>query len=89
VAAPRHASYDNSVTIHPHGFYPGEGVTILTPGDRSYEDRLRSVEGLRQGDIHAADFIDRIVSHKEAPAAYAALRDDKNANFSLVFDWTK
>jgi 2-desacetyl-2-hydroxyethyl bacteriochlorophyllide A dehydrogenase len=83
------ASYDNMVNLHPHGFFPGEGVTILTPSDRSYEDRLRSVEGLRQGEIRASDFIDRIVSYKEAPAAYIALRDDKNANFSLVFDWTK
>jgi len=36
-----------------------------------------------------ADFIDRVISYKEAPAAYAALRDDKNVNFSVVFDWSK
>ena len=83
------ASYQKEVPMHPHGFFPGEGVTIITPSDRSYEDRLRSVEGLRLGEIDSADFIDKVVSYREAPAAYAALRDDKDANFSVVFDWSK
>jgi 2-desacetyl-2-hydroxyethyl bacteriochlorophyllide A dehydrogenase len=83
------ASYQKDVPMHPHGFFPGEGLTVITPSDRSWEDRARSVENIRQGKIKSADFIDRIISYKEAPAAYAALRDDKNANFSLVFDWSK
>ena len=81
------ASYQREVSIHPHGFYPGEGITILTPADRSLEDRQRSAEAIRRGQIKAADFLDRIVPYTEAPAAYKALRDDKDANFSVVFDW--
>ena len=83
------ASYQKDVPVHPHGFFPGEGLTVITPSDRSFEDRQLSVEGIRQGKIKSADFIDRIVSYKEAPSAYVGLRDDKNANFSLVFDWSK
>ncbi|MDR1303757.1 MAG: zinc-binding dehydrogenase [Verrucomicrobiales bacterium] len=83
------ASYQQEVSIHPHGFYPGEGVTILTPADRSLEDRQKSVEAIRRGSIKAADFLDRIVSHREAPEVYRALRDDKNGTFSVVFDWSK
>jgi threonine dehydrogenase-like Zn-dependent dehydrogenase len=64
-------------------------VTILTPGDRSWSDRQNAVEGLRRGEIKAASFVDKIVSFDEAPTAYFAMRDDKNAIFSLVFDWAK
>jgi hypothetical protein len=32
--------------------------------------------------------VGRVVPFTEAPEAYASLRDDKNNNFSLVFDWT-
>jgi 2-desacetyl-2-hydroxyethyl bacteriochlorophyllide A dehydrogenase len=82
------ASYDHMVNVHPHGFFPGEGVTIITPSDRSWDDRQKSVEGLRKGAIKASSFIDKIVPFTEAPAAYISMRDDKNATFSLVFDWS-
>ena len=32
-------------------------------------------------------FTDRGVPFTEAPAAYKGLRDDKDGNFSVVFDW--
>lgn len=83
------ASYTQEVSIHPHEFYPGEGVTILTPADRSLADRQKAVRAIAEGQIKAADFIDRVAGVDDAPSAYAALRDDKNANFSLVFDWSK
>jgi len=73
--------------MHPNGFFPGEGAIVLTPGDRRPADRAKAVEGLRTGRIHGADFLDKIVPYMEAPAAYALLRDDPNACFSLVFDW--
>jgi 2-desacetyl-2-hydroxyethyl bacteriochlorophyllide A dehydrogenase len=83
------ATYQKEVTINPHSFFPGEGVTILTPGDRSWDDRQTAVEGIRRGQIKAAHFIDQVISFEEAPSAYFAMRDDKNAIFSLVFDWTR
>jgi threonine dehydrogenase-like Zn-dependent dehydrogenase len=82
------ASYTQEVTIHPHGFYPGEGVTIITPADRSLEDRQKAMKAIWKGAIKSKDFIDRIAKCENAPEAYRGLRDDKDANFSLVFDWT-
>jgi threonine dehydrogenase-like Zn-dependent dehydrogenase len=83
------ASYTQEVTVHPHGFFPGEGVTILTPGDRALEDRQLAMKGIWKGEIRSADFVDHVIPHTEAPTAYRAMRDDKNANFSIIFDWTK
>jgi len=37
--------------------------------------------------LKAADFIQTIAAVGDAPETYAALRDDKNHNFSVVFDW--
>jgi len=81
------ANYIEDISINPFTSFPGEGVIILTPMDRGVEDRQNAIEALRTGKIRAADFVQRIVSFKEAPAAYLSLRDDKNANFSLVIDW--
>ncbi|MEI6169259.1 MAG: zinc-binding dehydrogenase [bacterium] len=82
------ANYLDKVTIDPFGFIPGEGVIILAPKDRGVEDRQRAVEAFRRGTLRAGDFIKKPVSFKEAPSAYAALRDDQKNNFSLAFDWT-
>ena len=68
---------------------PADPLEALTPGDRRLPDRAKAVEGLRTGRIRGKDFLDRIVPYTDAPAAYALLRDDPNACFSLVFDWKK
>lgn len=81
------ANYVETVAIDPFGFFPGEGVTILAPMDRGVEDRQRAVEQFRRGTLKAADFVQTVVPFAEAPKAYASLRDDKNSNFSLAFDW--
>ena len=83
------ASFSVEVPTNPGDFSPGEGTLVLTPGDRRLPDRAKSVEGLRTGRIRGKDFLDKIVPHTDAPAAYALLRDDPNACFSLVFDWKK
>lgn len=82
------ANYIEDIAVNPFTCFPGEGITILTPIDRGIEDRQSAVEALRTGRIRAADFIQRIAPFSDAPAAYHALRDDKNANFSLAFDWS-
>lgn len=83
------AGYLEEIPINPASFFAGEGLTILTPSDRGIEDRQAVVEALRRGVIRAADFVQRVTPFTDAPQAYLALRDDKNCNFSLVFDWTK
>ena len=81
------ASFSIEIPTNPGDFFPGEGALVLTPGDRRPADRAKAVEGLRTGRIRGRDFLDRVVPYTEAPAAYALLRDDPNACFSLVFDW--
>ncbi|MFA7345538.1 MAG: zinc-binding dehydrogenase [Terrimicrobiaceae bacterium] len=83
------ANYLEEIPINPFGFFAGEGLTILTPADHGIEDRQSAVEELRRGVIRASDFVQRVVPFADALLAYPALRDDKNNNFSLVFDWTK
>ncbi|MBN1557340.1 MAG: zinc-binding dehydrogenase [Lentisphaerae bacterium] len=82
------ANYIDTIRIDPFGFFPGEGVTILAPADRGVEDRQAAVEHFRRGTLRAADFVQTVAPVDDAPAAYAALRDDKARNVSLVFDWT-
>lgn len=82
------ANYIEPVTINPFSFFPGEGVMILAPKDRGVEDRQLAIEEFRRGTLRATDFAENIVPFTDAPAAYAALRDDKEKGFSLVFDWT-
>ena len=83
------ANYLEDISINPFGCFPGEGVIVLTPSDRGIEDRQTAIEALRTGRIRASDFVQRVAPFTDAPDAYQALRDDKNANFSLVYDWTE
>jgi 2-desacetyl-2-hydroxyethyl bacteriochlorophyllide A dehydrogenase len=82
------AGYLEEISINPFDFFAGEGLTVLTPADHGIEDRQSVVEAIRRGVIRASDFVGRVVPFTDAPKAYPALRDDKNNNFSLVFDWT-
>jgi len=83
------AGYLEDISINPVGCFPGEGILVLTPADHGIEDRLGAIEGLRTGRIRASDFVQKIARYSDAPDAYVALRDDRNANFSLVYDWTE
>jgi 2-desacetyl-2-hydroxyethyl bacteriochlorophyllide A dehydrogenase len=66
---------------------PGEGVLVLTPKDRGIRDRQKTAEAIRQGTLRASDYIDQVVPYQQAAEAYVNLRDNKDANFSLIFDW--
>lgn len=81
------ANYLEEVALNPHGCLISEGVTTIASGDRGIEDRHRVIEELRRGSIRGADFIDKLVSPREAAAAYAGLQ--ARTHFSVVFDWSK
>lgn len=92
ISAPRlvlQANYIEEIPLNPCGFFGGEVVQVLAPVDRRRADRLAVVEHLRRGDLRASDFVGEIVSPRDAPAAYARLRDAPDDCFSVVFDWTK
>lgn len=82
------ASYKSEIPMHPNGFFPGEGVLVLTPGDRRLADRVAAVEAIRTGRLPSAAFLDEITSYRNAPEAYFRLRDHPESVFSLVFNWT-
>ncbi len=82
------ANYLDTLAVDPFRFFPGEGLTILTPFDRGTDDRQQALDLHRRGDFTARDFIGDLLPYRDAPAAYARLRDDKDNHFSLVFDWT-
>jgi len=79
------ANYLKNVEINPFGFMPGEGVTILAPKDRGVEDRQMVVEAIRTGRIKASDYLDQIMSYKNAKDGYAGLLSRKY--LSVVYEW--
>jgi 2-desacetyl-2-hydroxyethyl bacteriochlorophyllide A dehydrogenase len=83
------ATYSAEVTHHPFDFFGGEGVTLITPSDRTYDNRQKVVEHIRRGRFNSADFLDRILPVGQAPTAYLELRDNPDKYFSLVFDWAQ
>ncbi|CAN5453840.1 hypothetical protein BH09VER1_BH09VER1_36320 [soil metagenome] len=83
------ANYFEPISINPFTFGRGEGMTMLVPMDCGIQDRQKSVEGIRLGQIKATDFVDKVAPYDQAPAAYEVLRGDKKNIFSFVFDWTK
>lgn len=83
------ATYREPVTLDPFKFVPGEGITIIAPKDRGVEDRQKTVEAIRGGQINSRHFIDSPVDFCDAVQAYRNLRDNPSAHFSLVFDWTR
>lgn len=66
--------------------FPGEAVTIITPRDRSVEERQHVVEHIRAGRFNGRPFVEKIYPWKEAPSAYAALQN--RSIFSAVIDWS-
>lgn len=81
------ANYLNEITHNPFGFTPGDGVTILSPHDRSVEDRQRAVDAIRRREIDAALFRDAVLPFSQAAQGYAALQ--KRERFSVIFDWSQ
>jgi 2-desacetyl-2-hydroxyethyl bacteriochlorophyllide A dehydrogenase len=83
------ANYLAEFPIDPHGYFPGEGVLVLTPADRGRDDRLTAVDMIRQRRIDPRAFIERIAAPSEAPDCYATLRDHPDKLCSVVFDWSR
>jgi bacteriochlorophyllide a dehydrogenase len=81
-------TYVEKISLNPGRWFPGEGVVVITPQDRGIEDRQNVVDAIWKGHIKTEQFIDKILPPAQAVAAYRGLRDDKENNFSVVFDWT-
>jgi len=46
-------------------------------------------DGALRGTLQATHSVQTVAPVRDAAAACAALRNDKNSNFSLVFDWER
>ncbi|WPJ95571.1 medium chain dehydrogenase/reductase family protein [Coraliomargarita algicola] len=79
------ANYIEPVSINPHGFFPGEGVTILTPMDRGVEERYKCIESIRTGRLKAQDYIDLVMPYRDAAEGYRKLQSHELS--SVVFAW--
>ena len=79
------ANYLKDVSINPHGFFAGEGVTILTPADRGIEDRQRAVELIRSGKVDVTPFLKNVCKVEDMPEMYHKLQQKKI--LTLIGDW--
>ncbi len=80
------ANYLEPFPWKPDGCFPGEAATFITPRDRGVEERQRVVEHIRAGRLKSSDFVEKVFPWKQAPEAYAALRERRI--LSAVIDWT-
>ena len=79
------ANYVKTIEISPFEFFPGEGVTILTPMDRGVEERQRAVEYIRSGKVDVSPFLKTVVKADDMVAYYRKLQNREIV--SLIGDW--
>ena len=79
------ANYVKTIEISPFEFFPGEGVTILTPMDRGVEERQRAVEYIRSGKVDVTPFLKTVVKADDMVAYYRKLQNREIV--SLIGDW--
>jgi L-iditol 2-dehydrogenase len=80
------ANYIDPLAVNP--LAGGEALYISMPVDRSYSDRMRVMENIRQGALKTDDFVDSILPYTQAPQAYVGLRDNPDKIFSIAFNWS-
>ena len=79
------ANYIKEISVNPFSFFPGEGVTILSPADRGVEERQRVIEYIRSGKVDMAPFLGTVVPCADMPESYRKLQ--RREIVSLVGDW--
>lgn len=79
------ANYIEKTPLDLFSACPGEGVTLITPMDRGVEDRQKVIEAIRMGRLKSKDYIDKVISYREAANGYKALQE--HTATSVVFQW--
>lgn len=69
------ADYIDKMEANSFALTRGEAFTLISPHDCGVEDRQRSVEAIRRGDLRPADFLDLITPWQAAPDGYKSLQD--------------
>ncbi len=81
------ATYTDTIEASPDGGMPDEGAIVLTPRDRTVEDRQAVIEQIRRGTLDTSDFLDAPDDYRDAPHAYLRLRDHPAEVSALAFEW--
>lgn len=79
------ANYLDEVSVNPSRFFSGEGAVILTPADRTFEDRASVVELIRNGSWDPSPYTENIFTPDEMPVVYNKLKKHEIA--SVVCKW--
>ena len=81
------ATYTKTIEIIPSGAEGVEGALVLTPIDRTLQDRQAAVQHIARGKLHTADFVEAPTPVSQAPGAYRRLRDHPEDQMTVVFSW--
>ena len=67
-------NYVDEIPVNPCWFFTGEGLTLLTPADRSEDDRMQVVELIRSGKWDPSPYLKNVFTPAEMPDAYRKLQ---------------
>ena len=79
------ANYTEKVPVDPSRFFSGEGAILLSPADRTFEDRAAVVELIHRGKLDTSSFTENIFTFEEMPQAYMDLKNHRIS--SVVCKW--
>ncbi|MBQ7177742.1 MAG: zinc-binding dehydrogenase [Victivallales bacterium] len=79
------ATYIDDIPINPCAFFKGEGIKILTPNDRTKDDRQQVVELIRRKVFDTSANIKNVFAPEEMPDAYRKLQRHEIA--SAICKW--
>ena len=69
------ANYVDEIPLNPGWFFPGEGMTLLAPSDRSKDDRLQVTDLIRRGIFDPSGYVENVFKPEEMPEAYRKLQN--------------
>ena len=78
-------NYVDEIPVNPCWFFKGEGVILLTPADRSSDDRLQVAELIRSRKWDPAPYLKNVFTPAEMPDAYRKLQ--KREISSVICQW--
>jgi threonine dehydrogenase-like Zn-dependent dehydrogenase len=79
------ANYLEKVSIDPWDFMEGQGVTILTPFDRGFDERQKMVDLIQRGAVKMDEFVSVVHKPADMVAGYRSLQNREIS--ALVGDW--
>lgn len=79
------ANYVDEIPLNPCWFFPGEGMKLLAPSDRSKDDRMQVADLIRRGVFDPSAYVKNVFKPEEMPEAYRKLQRREIA--SAICQW--